>query len=195
MRDQTTLTFETFENSKHNYDFTHVVIRTMYRINTREALAGTVDNKAGYGSEDACRRQAVRFQKLLDLGHEEHFDVCTFRTPDIHIEYQHYFPTDGGPMGYCEPRFVDLGRGFSQIEEGMKFLKRLGGHIERQRVREATETAYQPSLRRVSSHTFENPQRVLQALGRMKGSVQVRWLPVDLHLWVMTDAKLVPRAA
>lgn len=194
MRDKTALTFETYDNASNGYSFTHVVVRTMYRVNTRDALEGTVDNKAGYGDMDAARRQAARFQNLLDLGHEEHFDVCTFASPNIHIEYMHYFPADGGERDYCAPRFEDLGRGFSEIEAGMKFLKRLGGYVERQRLREATEAVYQPHLRNVSNNSFANPQRVLEALGRMKESVQVQRLPGD-HLWVMTDAKRVPRAA
>jgi len=194
MRDNTALTFETFQDRRHNYDFTHVVVRTMYRINTRAALEGTVDNKAGYGTEDAARRQGLLFQTLLDLGHEEHFDVCTFADLSIHLEWQHYHPADGGEMGYCDPHFEDLGRGFKDIEAAMKFLKRLGGSIERQRVRQATEAGYQPSLRSVSSYSFESPQRVLGALGRMKGSVQIQRLPGN-HVWVMTDAKILSRAA
>ena len=128
MREKTAITFETFQDQSHDrqYKFTHVVIRTMYRMNTRESLEGTVDNKAGYGSDEACRRQGILYQDLLNLGHAEHFDVCTFGDLDIHIVYQHYFPEDGGEMDYCRPRFESTGEGFRQMGVGLKLLGRIG---------------------------------------------------------------------
>lgn len=195
MPDTQVLTFETFQNSRHGYDFTHVVIRTMRAVDTAEALENTVDNKAGYGNLEVAKREGLKFKALLAAGYPEHYDTTCFDEVYVHIEWQHYRPMDCGsndPHDYCEPTFVDMGRNFRRMERGMKFLRRLGKAVERERVRENTESAYKPSLRPVSQHSFASPDRVLGALGRMKGSVQVCQ---QGHVWVPTDAKIIGAAA
>jgi len=186
MLDKIATTFETYQNSRHGYNFTHVVVRTQYEENTRAKREGTVDNKDGYGTEDAAQRMGMLFQELLNRGYEVHYDhCCAYDGVYIHIEWQHY-DYDDGTHSYCEPTFVDLGRSFTRIQLGVKFLKRLGASIERERARECAVGDYKPSPCSVGNRTFEEPERVLGALRRMKGVVEVELLKDlgDLSRWV-----------
>ena len=196
MREKPTLTFEIHEYRQHGYDFTEIKIRTLLRQDTKVERDECVDNKAGYGDATAAQRMHGVFQSLLDQGYEEHYDCTYWNSLQVTLTYQHYYPENrqpGDAQQYCSPR-IDLGDEYGRIKLGMAFLDKLGKAVERERVREATETHYTPSLRKVSSHSFENPMRVLGALGRMKGSVQVKLLSSHSR-WVPTDGKIVGAAA
>jgi hypothetical protein len=187
MYDKTALTYETYETEIHGYRMTHVVVRRMYQEDVAVHLAGTVDNKAGYGTLEAAKQQARRFQSMLDASHTTYFDP-TLSGLQVHLRWQHYHGSDG-TLDYCEPVYQDLGRALGQIEEGIKFLKDIGRRIEKIRAkRRSEESPYPSDVRPVSNHTFSRPQDLLEALARMKGTLQVRR---DFDGWVLTDVKML----
>lgn len=189
---KTALTYETYRTQTHGYDHTHVVVRLMYVEDTAERLEGTVDNKDGYGSPEAAARMGETLQAMLDAGHKVHFEP-TIRGLHVHVRWQHYY--GGGELDYCEPAYEDLGRSLGQIDEGMKFLKKIGRRIEKARAtRRDREAVYKSGPRPVSNHTFSRPEDFLAALARMKESFEVRRDPA-YHAWVLTDAKKLPAAA
>lgn len=192
MLDKTTITFETFKTQRSGYDHTHVVIRHMYVEDTEERLEGTVDNKAGYGSLDACARERVRFQRLLEAGHKTFFDHMSGGLY-VHIRWQHY--TGGGTLDYCEPDYEELGKSLGQIEEGLKFLKKVGRTIERARAAQRRKEYGYDALRAVSNNTFSRPEDLIAALAKTKGVLQIR-RSQSLDSWVLTDVKILgPRDA
>lgn len=192
MLDKTAFTFETFQTQRSGYDHTHVVIRQMHVENTAECLEGTVDNKAGYGSLDACAREANRFRALLEAGHKTFFDTM-LNGLSIHIRWQHY--TGGGTLDYCGPEYEELGKSLGQIERGLKFLKKVGRTIERARAAERSkEYGYDAPVRPVSNDTFLRPNGLIAALARTKGMFQVR-RSRSLDSWVLTTVKIVGHRA
>jgi hypothetical protein len=186
MYDKTALTYETYETETHGYRMTHVVVRRMYQEDVAVHLAGTVDNKAGYGTLEAAKQQARRFQSMLDANHTTYFDT-TLSGLQVHVRWQHYYGSDG-ILDYCEPAYEDLGRSLSQIEEGLKFLKDIGRRIEKIRAKRSEKTPYPHHLQPVSNHTFSCPQEMLEALAHMKETMQVRR---DFDGWVLTDVKML----
>lgn len=181
MRDKIQLTYETYETSEHGFTQTHVVVREMYVEDTRRHLEGTVDNKAGYQSQHYADQAARRFEAMLEQGHEVYFDHA-FSSLEVHLRWQHYDKDEEGRQMYCEVCFENLGRSFRQIEDAMKFLRKIGRRIEKARYGEARGP--------VGSHTFKTPDDVLAVLARMKTSVQIR-RDRGLEAWVATDAKVL----
>lgn len=181
MYDRIVLTYNTYETKEFGYTKTHVVIREMYMEDTAKHLEGTVDNKAGYQSQYAADRAARRFEAMLKHGHEVYFDHAHSGL-EVHLLWQHYDRDEQGRQMYCDVSFENLGRGFRQIEEGMRFLRKIGRRIEKGRYGEVRGG--------VGSHTFSSPCDVLEALGRMRKSVQVQY-DRGLEGWISTGAKIL----
>jgi hypothetical protein len=185
MQDDERTTYEISHYNQHGYNFTAVRIRTMRAENVERLRDGAVDNKDGYGTADAARRQLARYKGLLARGFVKIYETLCFGTRlDITIEYQHYQPEDGGPRSYCDAS-IGLGRHYAEITHGHTFLRKLGDRIERARTRRE-QRDYRS---RVGAHTFAKPDEVIAALARMRTSVQVvRDQAGDT--WVPTDAKI-----
>lgn len=191
---ETQLTYATYETHEHGYTKTHVVVREMYKEETAEALEGTVDNKAGYGTEQAAVLQGHRFQAVLDAGHETHYS-STCMGLDVHLVWQHYQKDEDGTQLYCDVSYQHLGRSFNRIQEAMRFLQNVGRSIERAKAARHNENAtFQSGVRKVANHTFDRPEDLLAALRRMKKSVQVTH-DRALETWVRADQTTNPKAA
>lgn len=190
MYNNTQLTYQTYETESHGYRMTHVVIREMYREDTEKHLEGTVDNKAGYGTPEAAVLMGRRYQAMLDAGHPVHFD-CTTSGLNIHLRWQHFEKDADGTQQYCDVAYEDLGRSLGQIKEAMKFLQKIGRSIEKIKAARRNEKAtFKSDPRDVSNHTFDRPEDVMLALGRMRKTAQVRY-DRALEATVLTDTELV----
>jgi len=194
MFNKTRLTYSTYTTASHGYTQTHVVIREMYEEDTLKHLEDTVDNKAGYTTMAYAEAAGRRYQAMLDMGHEVHYSTSTYGL-EIHLRWQHYELEADGTQTYCDAAYDSLGRTFGQIEEGMRFLRKIGRAIEKTKAtRRNQEATFKSDVRAVSSHTFDRPEDMLAALARMKKSAQVQ-LDRSTEAWVLTEAKVVPKAA
>lgn len=159
MKTNTTNTFIVRQYSQHGYSFTEICIRQCYVESLEEQAEGCVDNKTGYQSLEIAKQQEARFRGLLAAGYEATYSPVTYGL-EVTLRYQHY-KGEGG--GYCDPHYDTLGPNFNGIEKGMKFLRKLGTTIEKMRSANSGS-----DFRKVSSHTFENPERVIEALRKLK---------------------------
>ena len=188
MRNTETITYTIDGYERHGYKFTRVTVRRMREEKVAELLEGAIDNKAGYGTADAARGQEARYRALQERGVESIYDSLCVSGLHLSIEWQHYEAD-----GFCDPHFPELGRGFGEIETAMRFLRKIGGRIEKavaaRRNREAPVDGYKYSPHRVSSHTFSSPHDFVDALARMRGSVQVA-RDRSSETWLATEAKI-----
>lgn len=161
MYDKTATTFSIRQYNEHGYRFTEICIRQCYVNSVQEQLDGCVDNKAGYQSLEIAQFAAAKFGKILAAGYESTYSPVTYGL-EITIRFQHYVNRDGEADGYCDPHFDTVGKGFSGMEKGMKFLRKLGSTVEKLRAEPGDDP------RKVSSHTFESPERLVTALRKLK---------------------------
>lgn len=186
MYDKTATTFSIRQYNEQGYRFTEICIRQCYVNSVQEQLDGCVDNKAGYQSLEIAQFAAAKFGKVLAAGHESTYSPVTYGL-EITIRFQHYVNRDGVADGYCDPNFDTVGKGFSGMEEGMKFLRKLGKTVEKLRA----EPGNNP--REVSSHTFESPERIITALRKLK-IVEITF-DRDLDETVRVKAEAISEAA
>jgi hypothetical protein len=154
----------------HGYE--HDVLRTFYaREQDLQLLAaGTIGNRAGYGTPDAADRMGRWYMSLIELGHRITLDSISrwdSPAPQVTIDWQVYKPDfrslPGSQPGYCEPRFREIGDdSYNDIQKGAKFLRRIGSRIEKIRAKKRDEPASKPS-----NHSFKDPVIVIEALEAM----------------------------
>lgn len=189
MNDTEKTTYEIRHYTRNNYDFTTVCVRTMRTADVAELREGAVDNKAGYGTEDAAQRQLTRYGGMLECGIATTYETLIFGTRiDLTFEWQHY-KSPGEPLSYCEVS-LDLGRHFAEITAGHTFLRKFGNRVERARMRREKRT-YRNSI---GGHTFAGPDEVIAALARMRNSVQVEY-DTTHEAWVATPARIYKASA
>lgn len=157
----TALTFSIRQYSDNGYNFTEIHIRESYVRSVEKQIDGCVDNKAGYQSFAIAQRQEAKFRRILAAGHVSIYDSVHYGL-EATIRFQHYVNPEGKADGYCDPTFDSLGRDFGAIEKGVKFLRKLGNTIEKLR----TEAGSAP--RKVSSISFQSPERLIAALVKLK---------------------------
>lgn len=166
-----TITADTFcvrHYSDNGYNFTEITIRRQYKNSVVDLIQGCVGNRAGYGSIEIAARKEQEYRAILDANHE-HVYESTFNGLEVSIVWQHY-DNGSGELDYCDPRYDSLGRHLSDIEKGLKFLRRVGGVVEAQRAKQTGG-----DLRKSSDHSFMRPERVLAALRSMRGLVEVQY--------------------
>jgi hypothetical protein len=134
------------------YVHTVISINYCYVEKLTDLLEGTVDNKAGYGDAESAVAIGVELQGLLDEGYKTRL-TTSMSGLNIRLSYLHYND------GYCEPN-VSVGENFGVMENGMKFLKRLGRFMGRNTTRD------------VFHGTFRSHFAVFEALQAMRGTVE-----------------------
>lgn len=101
-----------------NYDCTKVTIIGGTPEWITDRIAGTVDNKAGYGDLEACERVALRMQALKNEGYVQLFNDALFYL-HMSVEYQHFSPDK-----FCNPN-VSLGSYPRYISAAIPVFKKL----------------------------------------------------------------------
>lgn len=107
-------------------EYTHTRFRVMrcYVRDVREELAGTWDNRAGYGSPEAAEAHGERMRSYLRDGYTL-IARPLWDELSISVEYQHYYrhkTLDGVP--YCEPT-ISLGNYPRALAAGVEEFKRI----------------------------------------------------------------------
>lgn len=151
-----------------NYTMLYLSITEGTERSIPELLEGTVDNKAGYGTPDAADRMHDWYTRLLEAGHQILIDPMGWEGsfPRIIIRYQEYQPYHTGDQpGYCQPSFTLGTGGFSDIERGAKFLRRLGRAIEKASAERRGDSHAQIQAR---DSSFKDPVAVIEGLHRLK---------------------------
>jgi len=157
---------------EYNYDHLRLRIYWCKEESVRKKLAGTVGNKAGYGTPEAAKRLGRWFQKLLDDGHRVTLDSLSrwdsSISPDITIDWQIYQPEYDKDYhaAYCDPRFELGDNHYVHIQAGAKALKRLGKKIEQIKFDNAKDP-WDEKPQQPSDHTFKDPVDILTALQAM----------------------------
>jgi hypothetical protein len=116
-----------------NRDLKHVVIdvRWATREQVADILAGTVDNRAGYGNVEAAQRVARSCADLLKAGVTQTYDLASWsdRTAGVTLSWQQYDDEQ-----YCStPRVLSSGSesiGAWEARVGLvRWLERLAGDM------------------------------------------------------------------
>lgn len=162
MPSNTVNTFSVRQYLAHGYRFTEIHVRECRFRSVEEQIESCVDNKAGYQSVEIAQQQETKFRRILAAGHESTYDAESYGL-EITLSYQHYIGSSGTPDGYCDPRYDTLGRNFRSVEQSVKFLRKIGTTVEKRRCSENGS-----DFRKVSSHSFESPERVIAALRKLK---------------------------
>lgn len=177
MYDNHKMGFETRTYNAHGYMHTSVILMKLCEIRTLEKLEGTVDNRAGYGTQEACDRVAAKCRQMLSEGCDVHYEMAIGGPGAAVIEWQHFKdPTNPDSVDYCSARFAEMGSSFGDIEKNMNLLRKVGRKIKKD-----NGLTHDGS---VASHvTFSSPERVLGSLRRMSSMVEVvlhgnLWIPV-----------------
>ena len=112
-------------------------------------LAGTIDNRDGYGSDEAARGIGAACSNAI----EEGYDLAYYRQHaygdnlSVRLEWQHY-----AADRYCSTiRAAHVGSELEDMFVGMNFLRWLGNKVDKDA--------------RNTTHALSNPSRVVAARG------------------------------
>jgi hypothetical protein len=127
----------------------HVMVRWARRIDVAEVLAGTVDNKAGYGSAEVAQEIARHSAALLRQGITHTYDLASWsrETANLRLSWQQYDETR-----YCRNAHVTSGNGADDIEAW------------------ETRTRLYRWLERLAKSRMDDPRYLIEAM-RRKGAV------------------------
>lgn len=151
-------------------------------VSLRSKLAGTVDNKAGYGDPEAARRIGRWTKSLLDMGFTRSIEHLRYNvpTPQIVISWL-ICKHPGYPDSYAEARFEIGNDNFMDIQRGAKFLKGLGLRIGRSKIDPEWDQTFNASD--LNNSLFNDPATVIKTLDAM-GAKKVRRIQgVGEHHW------------
>jgi len=97
-------------------------IRHVHTSSMAEILAGTVDNRAGYGSVEAAHRVGVTAAAAVRAGITEAYDTA-WGGPDLTLKWQQY-----NEISYCTTARIEFGGDgdYGAAEAGLEFLRWLG---------------------------------------------------------------------
>ena len=130
-------------------------------------LAGTVDNRDGYGSHEAAKGIALACSNAVNAGYDkvyyrEHFVGNNLA---VRLEWQQY-----GADRYCStPRAAHVGNDLEDMYIGMSFLRWLGNKVDKDA--------------RSTSHALANPTRVVAALDKFA----LRLAPISVNQRVLGE--------
>jgi hypothetical protein len=127
----------------------HVTVRWARRIDVAEVLAGTVDNKAGYGSAEVAQEIARYQAALLRQGITTTYDLASWsrETASVRLSWQQYDDTR-----YCSRTDVTSGNGSDDIDAW------------------ETRVKLYRWLERLAKGRMDDPRHLIEAL-RRKGAV------------------------
>ncbi len=129
MLDYDTQAIRSREYFEHGYTHTEITVMYGRLTDVRGLLAGTWDNRAGYGSQDACDRQAIRFRDFLRRGILTIFEPGLY-APYMRVTFQHmpaaYVAEHEGNAAYCEPHYW-IGERLDSLRRGFPLLDKCKG--------------------------------------------------------------------
>ena len=193
------LVFRTWTETSNGYTKTHVWISKYYRENVAATLEGTIDNKAGYGSDDGAAYWARACERMSAAGIETYYNSSVgLRWMSVTISCQHYgMPGEDGKQQYCGPR-MEMGTNMAEALGVLALLQEIGRPVEAaKRRRYMKERGYAPGRCKVDDDTFCDPNDLLAVLRRRKDAVEVEVMRVGPNTWdtvyVRKDSIRVPQ--
>jgi hypothetical protein len=112
---QPAVCYELNRTQDHGYYHFEIYVFQAERQNVNSLLAGTVDNKAGYGTSEAAAKLGRMYQSLIDAGYLSIYETGWRDRPYFRIRWLEYEPSYNGSdprhRGYCEHKIETLGNG------------------------------------------------------------------------------------
>jgi putative lipoic acid-binding regulatory protein len=175
-----TIIFSVVRDTEHGYTTDRLFIGEYLKTSVEESLAGTVDNKAGYGTPEAAAQMGRMYAAMLADGHKHYFD-WSLDGHRFSIKYQVYEKGDTERPDYCDPH-IGFPEKLEAAQWAMKVLQRIGKRTEAERVaRRKAESGYDSYQADVSQRSLEQLQDVVAAL-RSMGAVETnRWHDPSHH--------------
>jgi len=111
---------------EHGHTHTEVKIMHGRLVDVRALLAGTWDNRAGYGTEEAAERLGARYRDYLRQGIVTVFQEGMY-SPYLRATFLHYQAPSDFPdhPGYCEPS-IWIGEKVDTITRNLPLLRKVG---------------------------------------------------------------------
>jgi hypothetical protein len=148
-----------------------IMVAECYKVDTAERIAGTVDNKDGYGTLEAAQRMGRCYQQLLDAGHKTYFEHSySGQRHNFTITYQVYEVDPDGTTRYCAPSF-DWPTNYQGAKWAMNLAERIGKRMERAWAKEQDRDPR--DAREVVENSFRDFRAFLTALEKM-GAMRVK---------------------
>jgi len=153
-----TLCYTLDVQNEGQYSFLNMRIFNANKEHIQSLIEGTIENKAGYGSPEAAESMGLWFLTLQREGHRVLFDPADPWTGgmSISIQWQHYTSSEG-EASYCDPRFMDVGRNYGDIQKTAAFLKKV-----------AKKSSLQHHGGELGHWMFRDPADVIDALEAMR---------------------------
>lgn len=107
----------------HGYPATLISVSSGTVRALADALAGTIDNREGYGSAEACASVAARCRAAIEAGYTYEYDYDLYTGFDLRIRYQHY----GDNGSFCAPTIEYAGTRPETLQRSAAFLRSIGG--------------------------------------------------------------------
>ncbi len=154
------LCYEFFRRVGHRYG--QLYLRFFYAEERSMQLqaAGTIGNRAGYGTDEMAKKMGRWYLGLLEQGHQIELQSLRYDAPApaITIRWQEYDPDDPSHCpSYCDPDVEQIGDGqFTAIQNGAKFLRKVGRRIAKRNDRDD-----------LGNWVLKDPTQVIDALKSM----------------------------
>lgn len=150
------------------YPVLHLSLFRATEKSLQKRLEGTIDNKAGYGTERAAREVGQFTQELLDQGFEVFLDMRLYsELPTIHFNWTILPETQYAPEGYAGARITFGDERFTQIMTGSKLLKKIGMAIGKRKYSKSGWGEFKSE--NLSNQQFDDPIPVIEQIERMGG--------------------------
>lgn len=132
------------------------------RENLRSLLAGTVDNKAGYGTAEAAEKLGRRYRRLMDDGYSHIYEFGWRERPYFRIRWLEYEPSYHGSdprhRGYCEHKIEVMGNGTIEgVKSSLGLMEQLLKSIRKNPKMESSRENF----------LLDDPKNVILGLDRM----------------------------
>jgi len=182
MRDKGKLIYRVRRATEHGYTADSLWIAEYDEESATTRLAGTVENRAGYGSgEDPVKRAEIAarmgrvFAAMLDAKIETFYDYG-YNDHSFSIGFQVYANPEAPRPDYCHPR-LDFPSSVAGARWAMKLIEKVGRKVERTKAKaHSAERGYDCEPRDVGDHSIEQLQDVTIALDQI-GAVRVEdWI-------------------
>jgi hypothetical protein len=129
MLDYDTQALRSREYFEHGYKHTEVTLMHGRLTDVRALLAGTWNNRAGYGTEEAAERLGERYRSYLARGILSIFEPGIY-APFMRVTFQHmpaaYVAEREGNAAYCEPNYY-IGERLDSLTRSAPLLAKCRG--------------------------------------------------------------------